>query len=144
MRNDVLPRAIYCCVMSPAPWCVPLIYSPRWEIIIGWFWSCFHWDQLYLKFKSWMASTILEVSNLRGRFFQILCASQKVQTLIKPNYSKKQRFSSSFLPTWDNIPVQNSHGILSRLVLSILDMELACSVLNAQWSFFTCISTSGK
>ena len=60
IRNDVLPRAIYCYVMSPAPCSVPPIYLPRWEIIIGWFWSSFHRDQLYLKFKFWMASTITQ------------------------------------------------------------------------------------
>ena len=38
-------------------------------------------------------------------------------------------FSSSFLLTRDNAPVQNGHGVLSRLVLCILDMELAYSVL---------------
>ena len=52
---------------------------------------------------------------------------------IKSNYSKKQYFLSSFLLTWDNIPVQNGHGVLSRLVLWILGMELACSVLNGHF-----------
>ena len=52
---------------------------------------------------------------------------------VKQNYSKTQRFLSSFLLTWDNIPVQNGHGVLTRLVLSILDMGLASSVLNGHF-----------
>ena len=52
---------------------------------------------------------------------------------LKPNYSKKQRVLSSFLLTLDNIPVQSGHGVLSRLVLCILDMGLAYSVLNGHF-----------
>ena len=39
---------------------------------------------------------------------------------LKPNYSKKQ-------------PVRNGHGLLSRLVLCILNMGLAYSVLNVHF-----------
>ena len=40
---------------------------------------------------------------------------KKILTYLKPKYFKKQRFSSSFLITW-NIQVQTDHGIFSRLL----------------------------
>ena len=50
-----------------------------------------------------------------------------------PNHTKKQHFfiiSFTYLRQYLNIPVQNGHGVPSRLVLCILDMVLAYSVLN--------------
>ena len=52
---------------------------------------------------------------------------------LKPNYSKKQHFFIIILLAWDKIPVQNGHGVLSRLVLRISNMGLAYSVLNGHF-----------
>ena len=38
-----------------------------------------------------------------------------------------------YTPCTDNIPIQNSHLVLNRLVVSILDMGLACSVINGRF-----------
>ena len=66
----------------------------------------------------------------------LLCKVSFISAL-KPNYSKNQLFLSSFLLTWYNLLVQNGHGVLPRLVLSILDMGLACWVLNSHLDLYT-------
>ena len=53
----------------------------------------------------------------------------KILILLKPNYFKKQRSSSSFLLIPKVIQVQNGNGVLNRLFLCLKCIELACWLL---------------
>ena len=53
----------------------------------------------------------------------------KTFALIKPNYFKKQRSSSSFLHTWSRYTSQKWSWSLTRLVPCLKWMELGCQVL---------------
>jgi hypothetical protein len=61
-----------------------------------------------------------DIENFYDNLIILTCTAAALKNLLKPNYFKKQRFSSSSLPEVD-ILVQNGHGVLSRLIPCILD-----------------------
>ena len=60
---------------------------------------------------------------------------------LKPEYSKKQRFSSSFLHTWSKHT--GPKWSWSTLQANFIHIRHGTSLLSSPWSFWTCLFTSG-
>ena len=84
---------------------------------------------LYCKSKKAILKWILIFHNISSNFGTSVEIIIKSLHCSKPNYFKNRHFHS-YLPEV-NRQVQNGHGVLSRLLLCLKCMELACRVLMA-------------
>ena len=72
------------------------------------------------------------IAKINGLIFDRISQHQYLQPILKPNYFKKQSFSSSFLLT--HFP--NCNGTLNRVVSCFKYIELAYRVLQASLDLY--------